>query len=327
MNVVLNQIIWHGHDALALESDALRTVVVPELGAKLVSLMDKRTQREWLVGPGDRPLQKVPYGADFTEQDMSGWDEMFPTIVACAHPAPGKQNGAPLPDHGEVWTLPWVTAPGPTDTIRLSVTGKMLPYRLTRTLWLSAADQLEMSYNLENFGQATMPYVWAPHPQFLSGDEAEIVFPPQVTEVVNTIPAEWGWGEPERRFGWPVAMNVDGRRVRIDRTGPPSLKLGRKFFTPPEIRANWAGLIRHPARDWLRMAWDADKVPYLSVWVDEGAFNPASTVALEPTTGFYDSLAVAWEKKEVTMIGPGEMQSWTLSVRLGTGDQPFPADD
>lgn len=327
MNVVVNQITWHGHDAFALESDTLRTVVVPELGAKLVSLVDKRTQREWLAGPGERPLQKVPYGAAFTEQDMSGWDEMFPTIVACAHPGPDEQHGASLPDHGEVWTLPWMLEQAPSDVIKLSVLGRALPYHLSRTLWFSAADRLEMSYLLQNLGQEAMPYIWAPHPQFVSGDEAEILFPPQVKEVINTIPADWGWGEPETRFEWPNATSLDGRLMRIDRTGPPTLEQGRKFFTPPEISASWVGLVRHPERDWLQMEWDSEKIPYLSVWVDEGVLNPLSVVALEPTTGYYDSLAVAWKNKQVTMIEPGETQSWTLTVRLGTREHPFPAGD
>jgi len=114
--------------------------------------------------------------------------------------------------------------------------------------------------------------------------------------------------------------------VRIDRTGPASLKQGRKFFVLPETIVRWAGLVHHPSQDWLRMEWDPDQVPYLSVWVDEGMLNPESVTTLEPTTGFYDNLALAWEKTQVTMIDSGDTQSWTLTVRLGTGDHPFPAE-
>ena len=49
MNVVVHQTTWHGHPALLLESDAIQTVVIPVLGAKLVSLVDKRTGNEWLA--------------------------------------------------------------------------------------------------------------------------------------------------------------------------------------------------------------------------------------------------------------------------------------
>lgn len=327
MNISISQTTWQGQEAWVLESDAIRTVIVPDLGAKLVSLFDKRTQHEWLVGPGDRPLKKVPYGANFVEQDMSGWDEMFPTIVACNYPAPGEHIGKALPDHGEVWTLPWSLEPTQPNTLSLSVKGKALQYRLTRSLGYSAVDTLAMRYVLENLSQERMPFIWAAHPQFVCNDGAEIVLPPRVNVVCNTLPADWGWGEPEQRFDWPEAVGIDGQRVRIDRTGSAVLNQARKFFVVPETAVSWAGLIRQPTNDWLRLDWEAAQVPYLGVWVDQGAISHESIVALEPITGFYDSLVTAWEKKQVTMIEPGEIKSWKLSVRLGTGGQPFLADN
>ncbi len=100
---------WHGIAALVLENETFRTVVVPTMGAKIVSLLDKRTGVEWLAGPGDRPFRPASYGATFDQQDMSGWDEMFPTITACPYPAPGAHTGVSLPDHGEVWAVPWTS--------------------------------------------------------------------------------------------------------------------------------------------------------------------------------------------------------------------------
>ena len=47
-----------------------------------------------------------------------------------------------------------------------------------------------------------------------------------------------------------------------------------------------------------------------------------SVAALEPMTGFYDSLAVAWQKNEVSMIEAGATHSWTLAVRLGISGDP-----
>ncbi len=159
MNSTISQTIWHGVNAWKLENENLITVIVPEMGAKLVSLFDKRSQREWLVGPGNRPFQKVPYGSPFTEQDMSGWDEMFPTIVACDYPAPGVHHGLSLPDHGEVWTLPWQVEQATDEKLTLSVNGPALPYRLTRTAEYTSPFVLQLSYQLINLGQETMPYL------------------------------------------------------------------------------------------------------------------------------------------------------------------------
>ena len=79
-----------------------------------------------------------------------------------------------------------------------------------------------------------------------------------------------------------------------------------------------------PHSAWLRLQWDAQLVPYLGLWVDEGALNPESVAALEPMTGFYDSLSLAYDRKLIAMIEPGDTHEWTLNVRVGTGEQPFP---
>jgi galactose mutarotase-like enzyme len=325
MKVSSYETTWHGMSACALESEELRAVLVPDLGAKLVSLFDKRNQLEWLVDPGERPLKRVSYGASFVEQDMSGWDEMFPTIVACDYPAPGERYGIALPDHGEVWSQPWTIEASRSGECRLSVAGKALPYRLIRTLEYSAAATLKMHYEVKNLGMERMPYIWAAHPQFVCGEQSEIRLPYQVTKVCNTIPADWGWGDPETRFDWPNAVGVDGQRVPIHLTGPAHLKRARKFFLLPETHVGWAGIVRKPSGDWLRLDWDPAEVPYLGIWVDEGALSHTTVAALEPTTGFYDSLAVAYEKNEVTILEPGTTHTWTLTVQVGTSLFPFPS--
>ena len=327
MNILSKPTSWHGQEAWTIESEILRTVIVPDMGAKIVSLFDKRSQQEWLAGPGQRPFHKVPYGAIFVDQDMSGWDEMIPTIVACEYPASGAYFGAPIPDHGEVWPLTWTVETAGHDSVRHSVMGRALPYRLTRTLSYTVADTLLMVYELENLGQERQPFLWAAHPQFTCGDAATILLPPSVSEVINVLPPEWGWGEPETRVNWPEAQNDAGKQMRIDKTGPASRKQASKFFAPPEVTVGWAGMLRQPQHDWLRIDWDAQVAPYLGIWIDEGAINHETVLAFEPMTGFYDSLALAWEKKLVRTIEPDETQTWWVRVRVGTGEQPFPIDE
>jgi galactose mutarotase-like enzyme len=324
MNSTISQTTWHGINAWTLENETLITVIVPEMGAKLVSLFDMRCQREWLVRPGNRPFQKVPYGSPFTEQDMSGWDEMFPTIVACDYPAPGAHHGLPLPDHGEVWTLPWEVEQATDERLTLTVNGPVLPYRLTRTAEYISPFVLQLSYRLVNHGQEAMPYLWSAHPQFACGPSAEVIFPPQVTEVCNSLPEAYGWGIPETRFSWKEAVKPNGDHIRIDQIGSPSRHQARKFFVLPDVRTDWSGLVNRPSNDWLLMEWDSNLVPYLGLWIDEGAISAESVAAPEPMTGFYDSLAVAWDKKQVAMINPGASSDWKLSVRFGTGKENFP---
>ena len=61
-----------------------------------------------------------------------------------------------------------------------------------------------------------MPYLWAAHPQFLAGADCQIILPPEVTEVVNTMPVRMGLGPR----GGPLRLARQRRRtaaaVRLD---------------------------------------------------------------------------------------------------------------
>ena len=318
MEIIVSETAWQGRKAFTLENSYLRAAVVPSIGAKLVSIFDKRQELEWLVGPGERPLRPVPYGASFIEQDMSGWDEMFPTIVACDYPGPGARQGEKLPDHGEVWTLPW-NCQVSKNSITVSVEGQALPYQLTRIISFLKPDILALTYRLQNLGEESMPYLWAAHPQFLCDERAVIELPASVEQVINTLSPEWGWGELESTLSWPEATSPGGERVKLNVIGPPELTRARKFYIPPTRRIRWA-VLRRPAFDsWLRMSWDPDQVPYFGLWIDEGAISSESVAAPEPATGFYDSLQLAWEKGQVKTILPGKEHRWSLSIQLGRG--------
>ncbi len=61
--------------------------------------------------------------------------------------------------------------------------GHALPYRLTRRLSLAGPATLRFDFHLVNLGAEPMPYIWAAHPQFACGAEAQVVLPPEVTQV------------------------------------------------------------------------------------------------------------------------------------------------
>jgi hypothetical protein len=310
---------WHGLPAWAIESETVRCVIVPGRGGKIASLVDKQRDFEWLIGPGERPVNPVAYGAWWHEQDMSGWDEMFPTIVTGRYPGAGPRHGQALPDHGEAWLLPWTVSEAAGGRLTCCLTGQVLPYTLERSAECTAPSTLRLRYRLTNLGDDPMPYIWATHPQFLCGEAAEVIFPPAVTQVINTIPETWGWGPPETAFDWPAGQTVEGTPARLDRTGSPEVRRGRKFFTLPQVRSPWAAMRRSDGL-WLRFGWDPEAIPYLGLWIDEGALNHATVATLEPTTGWYDSLELAWSKGCVEMVAPHATREWELAVTLGAGD-------
>src|SRR5512137_2831249 len=108
MTATLMRDSWYGSPAWRLEDDALRIIVVPEAGGKIVSLLDRRTGYEWLIQPAHaNPFRLLPPGSVYNDEQVGGWDEMLPTILAGPDPEPGPYEGAALPDHGELWTMVW----------------------------------------------------------------------------------------------------------------------------------------------------------------------------------------------------------------------------
>jgi len=300
--------MWHGFKAISLESKRIRVVMVPQLGAKIVSMYDKTSQYEWLVPPM-RAVKELTYGATFVEQDMSGWDEMMPTINAC------EFDGVFLPDHGEVWSITWkiISLKG---QVTLAVDGTAMPYRITRKATLSADHCLTLHYELENLGSKSMPYLWAAHPQFNADPQTRIVFPPEVSVVLNIIDHDPIWGAVETPVDWPNATAADGRTWQLDRVRGVEHRACRKFYIMPEQPISWAALQHEGLGCEVRLSWSPMDLPYLGLWIDEGVHSAVPVAALEPCSGYFDSLKKAASKQRVTILEPGERKSWSLQIRF-----------
>ncbi|MDG0812364.1 aldose epimerase family protein [Cohnella rhizosphaerae] len=286
-----------------METSEARIELVPGLGAKIVSLVYKPTGKEWLVQADLKELGQPAYGSSFVDADMSGWDECFPTISPAAAAGEG---GRSLPDHGEVWALSW-DASVSEKHVDCAVRGVAMPYGLSRRLAFSAADTVRMDYRAENLGDAPLPFLWVPHPQFAVSEPTRIVLPPSMPEMLCV------YGGSSRQEGatyaWTAEADVDEKP-----TGD-----GRKFYAPGRAADGWCGLSCGRSGNWLRMVFDPQRIPYVGVWIDEGLFNVQNAVALEPSIGFYDCLDRARANGTAQTIAPGQACEWSLSVRLGAG--------
>lgn len=322
--MAVSHITWRGMPALQIQSDRLRVVTTPGLGAKITSLYDRVANYEWLVSPPGKPFGPVDYGAPFTSQDMSGWDDMYPSIKSCSYPVPGPYYGTPVPDHGEIWAVPWLVESIASDRVTVSVDGRALPYRFQRTMLFEDAATLTLRYAVTNTGSHPLAGLWAAHPQFTATDSTRVILPETVTEMYNArdIPA---WGAYGVCYSWPQAVNQHGEVVQLDRIAPPDARTCRKLYVPPETPIEWAALAEETDAHWLLMRWDPAQIPYLGIWVDEGAANEVSTVALEVSDGFHDALPIAWENRRCPVLAPGETRKWEVSLRVGSGALDIPS--
>ncbi len=299
---------WHGFEAYSLENDRILIQIVPRLGAKIVSLYDKRSEREWLAPP-IRTVKQTEYGQSFVDQDMSGWDEMFPTILPC------EWEGHSFPDHGEVWSSPWQMEVQGSALISEGK-GTGFPYVLSRKMAFTSINKLKLEYTLSNEGDFRFPWLWAAHPQFLADESTEIVLPATIKKVINVVENDPVFGRNGQIYDWPVAMMPTGERLRLTRVKSPEVRQCRKFYMPPDNLIQWAGLLHHSSGSTLRVRWNADFPIYFGLWVDEGYYQKTTVVALEPSSAYYDGLQIALAQNRVPWIEPGQKIDWTLEIEL-----------
>ena len=303
---------WFGQPAISIESSQMRATFVPTLGAKIVELTDLTNGFEWLVPPLKQLTAPIPYGAVFTEQDMSGWDDMFPTIDACTFISADGRSVS-LPDHGEVWALEWdVTAKD--ETLHMHVEGVALPYILKREVEFAVSNQLLMRYTLNNTGKQELPCFWAAHPQFICTPTMRIILPPQVTHVYNAYERPF-MGSHGTIHSWNTTQLTNGTPLMLDRELAGDVHECHKVYVTLDTLIDHASLHDIKEGNTLTLAW-SDPVNYLSILVDTRMFNPRSIIALEPATAFYDDLTRAMALNRIPMIAPGDSAQWQITITL-----------
>lgn len=285
-----------GEAPLLLRSEVLQVAILPQRGGKIASLLDRRSGREWLAQPATGGVDPLEYGMPFTEGDMSGWDEMLPTIVAGPSPA----GGGNLPDHGEVWSVPWTVEEADEEVITLKVEGRTLPFLCRRSARLESPDVLRLDYTIWVEGPTPVQLLWAAHPQFSWRTGGLVELPDDVRRVLDVL------GRPS-----PKETVWDERLARHLDHAPQGT--GRKLWLLPDQRPAWAR-VRDPDGGAVTLRWDPRQVPYLGVWFDACAYSRESVVALEPSTGFFDDLSVAIGHGRVTTVSAAEPLSWAIEV-------------
>ncbi len=184
MNCKISRSKYKDIDCLILENGKLAVTVIPECGGKIQSIYDMEKKKEYIWQSPWEHFRKGQYDSLFESGEFSGFDDMFPTVSECYYPS-GPWKGTKVPDHGEVWSLPY-DFEIKDDSVVLSVNGVRFPYRLQKTLSFSDASILRIDYKAFNLTGFDFDFIWAAHPLFNCNESMEIVFPKSVKICVLT---------------------------------------------------------------------------------------------------------------------------------------------
>jgi galactose mutarotase-like enzyme len=306
---------------LEIESAKHKMAILPELGAKVISLVDKQSGHEHLWRHPGRPFRRAVYGDAFDRYDLSGWDECFPTISEVVYPEePWK--GILVPDHGELWTLPWQWD-FQDDTLRMWTQSVRFAYRFERTFRFTEAGPIEIDYSVTNPTPFPFKALWSMHP-FLNVTPASRVLLPAGVRVRVELSQDERIGGFLSEHAWPVTQDRHGQSVDLSLMGPPDQTHIEKLFTTP-LSTGWAALYDEAHGHFLVFTFDPQTTPFVGVcqirggWPTEGP--SAYTTILEPCSGWPDRLDLAMTRGAGVMIPPQGERRWGVTLYLGSGKE------
>lgn len=305
---------WHycGLRALVLENSRLRLVILPELGGKLWSLVDKAADREifWHnARGGPRP---APYGAAYDDWFCGGWDELFP------NDAPTAAAGDLYPDHGEWWSMPfeWEISARPGEvTVHLWRAGVVTNTTVDRWITLRGGDgHFQLRYRIHNAGPQPLDYLWKLHPALAIAPGARIDLP------ASRVQADAGFNDrlDKQPFAWPQARGAQGGGVDM-RLVPPRSAATCDFYYATELAGGWCSLTDPHTRRGFGLAFDP--TVFRSVWVF-GAYagwRGHYVTILEPCTGYPYQLETAVAQGTASRLAAGAAVETSVTAVLYAG--------
>ena len=292
---------------VGLRSDDLEIIVMPELGAKVSSVRNLRSGREWMWTPPEGTVfQRAPKNALFDESSLVGADECLPSIAAC------EWRGRAVPSHGEAWSAVWeldrlALAQGRIVTrVKLPLS----PFWIERTITVEG-NRATFDYALRNLDFAPQEFMWAFHPLMTiePGDTLEL---PGVTTVLTEAAMGVPLGVRGDRIEWPHP--IDG--VALDQLdfGRPNAAV--KLFTEAGA-ASSATIFNDRTGDALRFEFDARRVDTLGIWLTRGGWKGYHHLAVEPGIGAPDPLDIAVEQwKRFALVMPDETYRWRFTMTV-----------
>lgn len=314
------QISGPSEENVLIQKGPCSVQILPRFGGKIASiLLENKELLQAPLAPVAPRTQTMP----FDESDASGWDECLPSVAGCT--VQTAAGPAQVPDHGDLWRVPWeIIASGP-DSVTLRGACFSLPLVLERTTVLSETAggwRLANHYKLTNHGNHPAPWSWAAHPLYGAAEGDRIRLPQSIHQLRLEGSGGQRLGAGGVTVNWPIATLAGGGQTDLRMAQSPTSGIGDKLFTGQlTAEENWCTIERPSAGVRIHISFDAAATPYLGLWICYGGWpdrpGPKQVcIAPEPSTTPVDSLAVTgpWSRT----LAPGASFSWPMFVDLET---------
>jgi len=304
-----------GFRALTIRNEKLSLSTIPELGGKIISIINRETGFDFVWRNKTIKLQKFSYDSNFAFSDSSGVDECFPTIAPCKYiDFPWKNVN--IPDHGEIWPLSSKTIVK-GDKIIQKVCGVRFPYTFNRVIGIDG-NVIKLSYKVENLSQFKFDFIWAIHPIFKLLENTELIIErsPDVTVDFST---DNELILRDKKYIWPVIETEDGRRIDFSKIG-----VGKEYavkFVLSNLSTGVVTLKYCNNNEKMDIVFNKDRIKYCGLWInskgwpEEGLYK-YSHIAIEPCNGITDSLEECIQRNGFGTIKGGDQITWDVIFKI-----------
>ena len=293
-----------------LESNNLRISIEPRNGGKIKSFFSKRSSKELFFQDG----RKMFSDSRYSDHDISGYDECFPTVIQCDYPD-GTRKGTDMGDHGWLWQKPWKSRIV-GEKVVMSCDLPDLECSFERTCKFENETTLRLDYVIRNYGRITCKYLYSAHPMLFADERSQVVLPEEVHRVFVSGAQNIPGLEEMRWTDWPIA----GAAILEDLS--PDHHSVIKFYSEPLIVGK-AGIFYKDSNEHLELEFDTDELPHLGVFYSQGYadsvdkyFKDVVFVGLEPTTGAGDDVPMCGKTKTVKTLPAGEEAEFWIKLRV-----------
>ncbi len=323
----------NGWPAMRLANDAIEVVTIPEKGAEIWSIIDRRT--------GVDVLWKAPWplrthalststaGASqvaWLDHYAGGWQVLFPNGGDAV-----TYQGADLGFHGEASVAPWdcEVAEGPDGaTLDLSTELRRSPFSMRRRMSLDpSAATLRITESVKNCGSDRLAYMWGHHPAYgapFLGEGARLTAPAAtyLADVAND--PKTSRVAPSVRAEWPLAHGATGGTVDVSIVpGPTSGTADMGYVL--DLTDGWYALESPATGIGVGLSWPVDVLPCLWLWQefcggrDYPWYGRAYVMGVEPHSSWPGhGLLGAIEAGTARWIEPGETHEVTIALTVFT---------
>lgn len=296
---------WSNLEGIQMENQALRIVILPQLGGKIASVCYKKKNFE-LAAQNSKGIYQIPMAdAEFSQYDASGLDDAFPNIVETKYRYGNKERK--YPDHGEIWSSPF-SYEIQNHKVNLFYRSERFGYTYKKIISLED-EKVNLQYEIKNEKDIPFPCLWTFHGLIRYEEDMEFFYPKEVQSFENVLQSQ--------------ELGAEGRHLPMEngeydfcRVPLRKSETMVKYYADKKIERGYCGC-RYPAQGMeCILRYNAKDLPYLGVWITAGGFRGDYNCALEPSNGYYDDIFTAEKNQSLYLLKKEEPLTFHLEILI-----------